>query len=143
MNQYATTQCGMNQHPSFSCPLPQNTPPRQDDPFAPADENAEWECDSVPENHCANQSSCELNDLKEQIECLKQQLNNPHHHDPQCHLDECTELDGYYHEDVPTITKPAKLTCIYHGATEDTPKDAYILRIPRDKNGYAYAYPKV
>lgn len=152
---HAPSSCGMmNYHPSFppsSMPTPTqcsvNKPQNcQDDPFAPADENAEWECDSLPPDHCESQAVVEL---KEQLETLKEQFeeqqlvshHNSHHeyYEPHGHF-----TNGEYPEDFGDHyhTSPANITCIYHGATEDTPKEAYILRIPRNKNGHAYAFPK-
>lgn len=151
---HAPPYCGnMNQHPSFS-PV-QGTHSSHDDPFAPPTENTDWDCDSLPVDHCENQV---LVDLKEEIESLKEQLQAhtqtqtqeqqivPHHdshhahYEPHEHFDEDEEypehfLDHYH-------IRPARITCIYNGATEDTPKEPYILRIPRDKDQHAYVFPK-
>lgn len=157
MNPYASMmmyppqpgQCGMVQHPSMCQPQqmqPQTChPAAPDDPFAPPNPHQPshelWECDSLPANHCETSEICEL---KQQIEELRAQLNGTDAPSTSvCHTstaaNQCCDPES---EPEPEPLRPVNLTCIYHGATEETPKEAYILRIPRDNNGYAYAYPK-
>ena len=139
-----------HQHPSMCQPQQTQTqmcqpqPPHvPDDPFAPPNTHQSphelWECDSLPANHCETSEICEL---KQQIEELRAQLNGttPTQTTSTCHTS--TEIQCCDPEPEPEPIRPVNLTCIYHGATEETPKESYILRIPRDNNGHAYAYPK-
>ena len=65
--------------------------------------------------------------------------HHPHHH-PYDHCQCSTQ------EETPTCPPPvrhANITCIYHDEEDDSlPKEAYILRIPRNKDCSAYVYPK-
>ena len=138
----------MFQHPSMCHPHTHTqtchpaAPSVPDDPFAPPNSHQSceelWECDSLPTNHCETSEICEL---KQQIEELRAQLSGAAAPDTStCHTTAAIQYCDPEPEQEPL--RPVNLTCIYHGATEDTPKEAYILRIPHDNNGHAYAYPK-
>jgi hypothetical protein len=106
----------MHYHPTPSYPSS-----GYDDPFAPPHD--------APLHY--REEDEKISQLRQEIQDLKNTLVQ--------HQEE-TANDGHCDWEPPR--QPPNITCIYHNATEETPKEKYILRLPRDKRYGAYVFPK-
>ena len=169
LSPYPGTGCGsfyppymgaVSYHPSFQYPPTAiQTTPCANDPFARCDnpcnepETGCYDDDLFAPPHDANICHTESSHTHTTVDSCSSGVqttpvhdhcdhDHPHHDHPHHGHPHHGHCDPHPQE-CSTPARPANITCVYHDEDHATlPKEAYILRIPRNKHCSAYVYPK-